>query len=152
MRLTSEDLRDSKIFMHFRTVKRWAAAMYGLTYYEIELMMSLHSKKRFYNTGFKDSCISMTWDRKRFQRLKRDGWIDVYRHYNKSKGEKTVYKVTRKTNDMVNRICRILLGEEQIPFTKRTPYHKNESYTDKSMQTAIQKMNDDYDDEDKPLY
>ena len=151
MRITSEDLRDSKIFMYYRVIRKWAAEFYKIPTTEVEFLMSLHCKKRFSNQGFLDSELTHKWDKQRFYRLQREGWITVYRHGSKGHREKTIYKVTRKTNDMVNKIYRIMLGEEEIPVNQKNPFHKNETYTDKVMQTAIQKMKNDY-REDKPYY
>lgn len=140
---TSEDLRNSKIFTHYRTVRRWAAAKYKITSAEVELLISIHCIKRFDSHDFTDREITMTWDKERFQRLRRDGWIDVYRHHKKTKNGRTIFKPSRKCNDMVNGIYRILLGEDEIPINKYTPFNKNETYTDKTMLTAIEKARQD---------
>ena len=147
MRLSSEDLRESKIFMYYRVVKRWASAFYNLTTVEVEFLMSLHCKKRFTTSGFKDSQANMNWDKRRFFRLQKEGWIERYRCYYEEGTRRTIYKPSRKCNDMVNRIYRILLGEEDIPINQRNPFYKAESYTDRAMLTSIAAMKNDYKNE-----
>lgn len=149
---SSEDLRNSKVFMHYRTVRRWAAAYYKITSAEVELLISMHCKKRFTNEGFKDGEVTMTWDLKRFRRLKKDGWIDVYRDFWKTKEGKTIYKPSRKLNEMANKIYRILLGEEELPVNAKTPFNKNETYTDKTMLTAIEIAKRDIMGGDRAVY
>jgi len=144
MRLTSEDLRESKVFMYWIVVKRWAAYFYNLTTYEVELLMALHCKKRFGRDGYDKSERPLSWEKKRFHKLKKEGWIDIYRHWMKNKDKKNIYKPSRKTNEMVNKIYRILLGEEELPVNRENPFMKNETYTDKMMLSAINDMKEDY--------
>ena len=151
MILTSEDLRESKIFMYWTTVKRWASAAYGLTYSDVEMLMSLHCKKRFTNEGFSDSAMVFSWDKHRFGSLVKNGWIELYISKSAKKNKKNIYRPSRKTNDMVNKIYRILLGEEEIPVNRRSPFWKNRTYTDKVMQTSIGNMKRDY-NEDRSVF
>ena len=129
--------------MHYRTVRKWAAAFYNLTYAEVELIITMHCKKRFTNVGFKGAEYVMSWDRHRFDKLKRAGWIDIYRNYWDTGEGKTIYKPSRKANEMVNKIYRILLGEEEIPVNRENPFINGKTYTDKVMLTAIELMKQD---------
>lgn len=150
MKLTSEDLRESKIFMYWRTVKKWAAEYWKMTAPDVEMIMSLHCKKRFTRDGFEDGEKVMAWDTTRFARLRKEGWIDVYRQFTRA-GGKTIFKPSRKANEMVNKIYRILLGEEEIPMNNKNPFWKADTYTDKVMLSSIDDMKRDY-KEDKAVY
>ena len=41
---------------------------------------------------------------------------------------------------MINRVYKILLGEEDIPVSITNPYYKNKSYTDKVINKSIDDM------------
>ena len=149
MRITSEDLRESKIFMYFITVIRYASFFYDLTQKEVMFMMSLHCKKRFSREGFFTSGRTLSWDADRFNKLMKRGFIEVYRHRH---GDKTIYKVSRKGNEMVNKIYRILLGEEEIKINHKNPVRKADTYTKKMLLSSIADMKKDYNQETKGYY
>ena len=48
-------------------------------------------------------------------------------------------------SQLVSRIYRILLAEEDLPVSDRSVFYKNESYTDKVMNKAIDDMIKDKD-------
>jgi hypothetical protein len=55
-----------------------------------------------------------------------------------------LYKTSVKCKLLINRIYRILLGEEDLPTSKqRNPIMKGQSYTDKVMKKAIELINKD---------
>jgi hypothetical protein len=86
-----------------------------------------------------------SWDKHRWERLRRDGWIDVWRERNRTTMKYAVYKTSFKCNHMISRIYRVLLGEEDIPVSIKNPYYNNKSYTDKVMNKAIDDMIKDKD-------
>ena len=54
-------------------------------------------------------------------RLRKLGWIDVWRNRNRTTIKYSVYKTSFKCNHMISRIYRILLGEEDIPVSTTNP-------------------------------
>jgi hypothetical protein len=50
-----------------------------------------------------------------------------------------------KCSQMISRIYRILLGEEDLPTSERSVFYKNKSYTDKVYNKAIDDMIKDKD-------
>ena len=48
-----------------------------------------------------------------------------------------------KCQQLIMRIYRILLGEEDLPTSERSTYYKNRTYTDKVMNKAIDDMQRD---------
>ena len=54
-----------------------------------------------------------------------------------------VYKVSTKCKYIISRIYRILLGQEDLPISRRSVFNKNNSYTDKVYNKAIDDMNKD---------
>jgi len=51
-----------------------------------------------------------------------------------------VYSTSYKCKQLINRIYRILLGEEDMPTSQRSKFYKNKSYTDKVYNKAIDDM------------
>jgi exonuclease III len=82
----------------------------------------------------------MSWDKHRWERLRANGWIDVWRQRNRTTQKYTIYTTSFKTKQLITRIYKILLGEEDIPITESNVFYKNKSYTDKVFNKAIDDM------------
>ena len=67
----------------------------------------------------------------------------MWRHGVKSRQEGSLYKVSMKTTQMLARIYRILAGEEDIPTGARQAVIKSDAYTDRMLQVAIKRINND---------
>jgi len=145
MRLTAQDLRDLNILKYYRLTRKWVCKTYGLTDADLELLIYLDCKGRFTRNEFIEGVYTYSWDKHRWERLKREGWIEVWRHRNRTTIKYSVFKTSFKCSQIISRIYRILLGEEDPPFTERSIFHKNKSYTDKVMTKAIDDMIKDKD-------
>ena len=82
----------------------------------------------------------MSWDKKRWDKLRKLGWIEVWRHRNRTTIKYSVFKTSFKCSQLISRIYRILLGEEDMPISDRNVFYKNETYTDKVFNKAIDYM------------
>jgi hypothetical protein len=51
-----------------------------------------------------------------------------------------VYKTSFQCSQLVSRIYRILLGEEDIPTSDRSVFYKNKSYSDKVYSKSVDDM------------
>jgi hypothetical protein len=140
LRLTAQDLRDLNILKYYRLTRKWVCKTYGLTDADLELLIYLDCKGRFTRNEFIEGVYTYSWDKHRWERLKREGWIEVWRHRNRTTIKYSVFKTSFKCSQIISRIYRILLGEEDPPFTERNIFHKNKSYTDKVMTKAIDDM------------
>ena len=82
----------------------------------------------------------LSWDEDRFDRLLRDGWIEVFRK--SSKKHKTLYDLSFKTQRVISSIYKKLSGEE-IPTDIKSNriFAKNVKYTDKVYRNMILEMN-----------
>ena len=145
MRLTAQDLRDLNILKYYRLTRKWVCKTYGLTDADLELLIYLDCKGRFTRNDFIEGVYTYSWDKHRWERLKREGWIEVWRHRNRTTIKYSVFKTSFKCSQIISRIYRILLGEEDPPFTERNIFHKNKSYTDKVMTKALDDMIKDKD-------
>ena len=140
MRLSPEDLRELKILKYYRLVRRWACKQYKLKDADLELLIYLDCKGLFTREDFINGVYTYTWDKHRWERLRRDGWIDVWRERNRKDSKYAVYKTSLKTKLMINRMYKIMLGQEDIPVTESNVFYKNKSYSDKVMNKAIDDM------------
>ena len=139
MRLDAQDLRELKLFKYYRLVRKWACKTYGLTDADLELLIYLDCKDRFTRQEFIDGVYTMSWDKQRWERLRRKGWIEVWRHRNRTSIKFSIFKTSFKCSQLISRIYRILLGEEDLPTSERSIFFNNKSYTDK----VFNKANDD---------
>ena len=140
MRLTSHDLRELQILKYYRLTRKWACRTYGLTDADLELLIYLDCKKRFTRKEFEDGEYTLSWDKHRWEKLRREGWIDVWRQRNRTTIKYSVYKTSFKCQHMISRIYRILLGEEDVPTTSKNVFYKNETYSDKVYSKALDDM------------
>ena len=140
MRLSPEDLRELKILKYYRIVRRWACKQYKLKDADLELLIYLDCKGLFTREDFINGVYTYTWDKHRWERLRRDGWIDVWKERNRKDSKYAVYKTSLKTKIMINRMYKIMLGQEDIPVTESNVFYKNKSYSDKVMNKAIDDM------------
>ena len=75
-----------------------------------------------------DGIYTYSWDKKRWERLRIDGWIDTWRHRNRTTIMYSVFKTSWKCSQMISRIYRILLGEEDLPTSDRSMETKKPYY------------------------
>ncbi len=140
MRLTAQDLRDLNILKYYRLTRKWACKTYGILDADLELLFYLDCEKRFTRKDFMDGVYTFSWDKARWDRLRQDGWIDTWRHRNRTTIKYSVYKTSYRCKQLINRIYRILLGEEDMPTSERSVFYNNKSYTDKVYNKAIDDM------------
>lgn len=143
MRLSPNDLREINLLKYYRLVRRWACKTYSLKDADLELLIYLDCKELFTRNDFIDGVYTYSWDKNRWERLRKEGWIDVFKHRNRITSKYTVYKVSSKTKRLITRIYRILLAEEDLPTTASSVFYKNKSYTDKVFNKAIDDMTRD---------
>tara|TARA_B100002019_G_scaffold76093_1_gene65709 strand:+ start:3577 stop:4017 length:441 start_codon:yes stop_codon:yes gene_type:complete len=140
MRLSSQDLREMNLLKYYRLVRKWACKTYDIKDADLELLIYLDCKKFFTRNDFIDGVYTYSWDKHRWERLRRDGWIDVFKERNRTTSKYAVYKVSTRCKHLINRIYRILLGEEDIPTSTSSKFYKNKTYTDKVYNKAIDDM------------
>ena len=92
MRLTSHDLRELQILKYYRLTRKWACKTYGLTDAELELLIYLDCKGRFTRQEFIDGTYTMSWDKGRWDKLRKLGWIEVWRHRNRTTIKYSIFK------------------------------------------------------------
>jgi hypothetical protein len=145
MRITAIDIKELQLLKYYRLVRKWACKTNELKDADLELLIYLNCKDRFTRNDFIDGVYTYSWDKNRWERLRRGGWIETWRHRNRTTIKYSIYKTSFKCNLLISRIYRILLGEEDIPTSERNIFFKNKSYTDKVYNKAIDDMIKDID-------
>ena len=97
----------------------------------------------FTKQDFKTGTYSYSWDNRRWNRLLKEGWIVVWRKRNRTTQKYHIYKVSIKCKQLISRMYRIMLGEEDIPVTKSNKIFNRDSYSNKVLTTSILNVNKD---------
>ena len=140
MKISAQDLRELKLLKYYRLIRKWACKTYNLKDADLELLLYLDCKVRFTRNEFIDGSYTMSWDKNRWERLRRNGWIEVWRHRNRTTIKYSIYKTSFKCSQLISRIYRIMLGQEDLPTSERSVFYENKSYTDKVYNKAIDDM------------
>ena len=145
MKLSASDLREIQLFKYYRLVRKWACKTYDLNDADLELLIYLDCKQRFTRQEFIAGTYTYSWDKQRWERLRSQGWIEVWRHRNRTSIKFSIFKTSFKCSQLISRIYRILLGEEDLPTSERSIFYNNKSYSDKVFNKAIDDMIKDND-------
>ena len=144
MRLSARDIKDLNLIKHYRIIRKWACKNNSLNDADLELLIYLDCIGFFNKKDFKIGSYSYSWDNRRWNRLLKVGWIVVWRKRNRSTQMFNIYEVSFKCKQLISRIYRIMLGEEDLPISKRrNKLIAGNSYTDKVMTKAIYNVNKD---------
>ena len=143
MKLTPYDLQEMNLLKYYRLIRIWACKTYGLKDADLELLIYLDCKIHFTRNDFIEGVYTYSWDKNRWERLRRDGWIDVWRQRNRTTMKYTIYKTSFKCQNLIKRIYSIMLAQEDLPTSQRSVFYSNKSYTDKVYNKAIDDMIND---------
>ena len=143
-KLTSKDLKELNLLKHYRIIRKWVCRTCNLKDADLELLIYLDAIDHFTKDDFKKGTYSYSWDNRRWNRLLKEGWIVVWRERNRTTQKYHIYKVSFKCKQLISRMYRIMLGEEEIPINEqRNAIMKRETYSDKVLATSILNMNND---------
>jgi|TARA_R110000796_G_scaffold123328_3_gene237672 hypothetical protein len=145
VRLTPQHLREIGLFKYYRLVRKWVCKTYDLTDADLELLVYLDCKGRFTRQEFIDGTYTYSWDKTRWDRLRKAEYIETWRHRNRTTIKYSIFKTSRKCSQIISRMYRILLGDEDLPTSERSVFYNNKSYTDKVYNKAIDDMIKDKD-------
>ena len=145
MGISAQNLRELKLLKYYRLIRKWACKTYNLKDADLELLIYLDCKERFTRNEFIDGSYTMSWDKNRWERLRQEGWIETWRHRNRTTIKYSIYKTSFKCSQLISRIYRIMLAQEDLPTSERSVFYSNKSYTDKVYNKAIDDMIKDKD-------
>ena len=139
-KVTSKDLKELNLLKHYRIIRKWACKTYSLNDADLELLIYLDAIDLFNKDDFKRGTYSYSWDNRRWNRLLKEGWITVWRERNRTTQKFNIYKVSYKCKQLISRMYRFMLGEEDMP----TKYlDTNNKYSWKVTAKAIAFVNKD---------
>eukprot|EP01047_Picozoa_sp_COSAG01_P120151 COSAG01_NODE_48876_length_377_cov_0.733813_1_plen_116_part_01 len=106
------------------------------------MLFFLYSEEYFNVDKFKEFNALLGWNRNRFEKLRREGWIDVIKPY-KFGGPKALYGISFKCAKMLDSVYDKLEGGT-IPMAKsKNPiFLAKAGYSDKVYRKTIEKMNE----------
>jgi len=139
-KLTSSDIKELKLLKHYRIIRKWACKTCNLNDADLELLIYLEALDMFTKDDFKKGTYSYSLDNRRWNRLLKQGWIKVWRERNRTTQKYHIYKVSTKCKQLISRMYRIMLGEEDMPTKK---FDNNNKYIYKVTAKAIQFVNKD---------
>ena len=145
-KLTGSDIKDLGLLKHYRIIRKWACKTNGITDADLELLIYFDCLDQFRKRDFEDGSLTYSWDNRRWNKLLQEDWIKVWRPRNRTTQKYNIYKVSFKGKQLILRMYKILLGEEDIPTsTRRNKIMKGQSYIDKVLITSINNVNKDKD-------
>ena len=143
-KITSSDLKDLNLFKHYRIIRKWVSKTCDIKEADLELLMYLDSLELFTKQDFKMGSYSYSWDNRRWNRLLKEEWIVVWRKRNRTTQKYHIYKTSFRFKQLLRRIYRIILGEEDIPETENSnKIMKRDSYMNKVLSVSIKNLNKD---------
>jgi len=125
---------------YWRVIRYWVKATYGLTEAELDILFFLKTEPYFNKDKFKEFDKVLSWDKNRFDRMLRDGWIVVWRKRQGNK--KTLYNISHKGKHVVNTVYKKLQGDD-ISMHNSRMFNVNSKFTDNMYRQAIVKMNEE---------
>ena len=143
-KLEAVDLKDLELLKHYRIIRKWACKNNDLNDADLELLIYLDCINYFTKKDFKMGVYSYSWNNRRWNKLLKKGWIIVWRNRNRTTQKYNIYTISFKLKQLINRIYRIMLGDEDIPTSlRRNKIMKGDSYINKVLITSIENVNKD---------
>lgn len=125
---------------YWRVIRYFIKAKYGLTTADLDMLLFLYSEEIFSKKKFEEFDNLLVWDAERFNRLYKEGWIEIFR--NRKKNSKSLYALSFKTERVISGIYKKLSGEEIPTSLSGNPmFAKNVKYSDKVYRNMILEMN-----------
>ena len=130
----------SDYLKYWRVIRQFIKSKYGLTQADLDMLLFLYSEDYFSKDKFQEFNELLSWDVTRFDRLRRDKWIEVFR---KNMGKrKALYTLSYKTKRMIDSLYKKLNGEELPTSPSKNPmFKRNVKYSDKVYRNFIKEMN-----------
>ena len=143
-KLEARDLKEMSLLKHYRIIRKWASRNNDLTDAEIELLIYLDCIDLFTIKDFKMGTYAFSWNNRRWNKLIQNDWIVVWRKRNRTTQKYNMYKVSFKGKQLIQRMYRIMLGEDDIPTSeRRNSIMQGKTYMDKVLQISIENVNKD---------
>jgi hypothetical protein len=133
--------RPTDFLKYWRVVRMWVQSKHGVGVPDLELMLYLYSAGLFTKKEFNEFEFTLNWDKKRFGRLRKEGWINQWREA--TTRQKALYELSFKGKKLIRSVYKKLLGEETISESgNHNPIFKDSAtYSQKRVRPLIAKLN-----------
>lgn len=126
---------------YWRVVRQFIVIKYKLKYSELDLLLFLYSEDRFTKDKFQEFNEVLPWNTERFEKMRREGWISVFR--NRMGNRRALYELSYKGKNLVDLLYRKLEGEELPMDVSNNPMFKPKTnYSNKVYRNFIKTMNE----------
>lgn len=132
--------RKNDYLKYWKVIRQFIKSKYGINQADLDMLLFLYSEGYFKKTDFLRFNNILSWDVHRFERMRQQGWISVFR---KGKGQvHSIYELSYKATRMISSMYNKLNGDE-IPSTMNgnPMFFKNVKYSDKVYKNMIIEMN-----------
>lgn len=125
---------------YYRVVRYFIKKKYNLSQADLEMLYFLHDEEYFSVDDFKNYNYLMSWDKNRFQRLRKEGWIEIFRKH--SSRRKAIYQLSYKAINVLRSVYNKLAGQVMPLSKEANPLFRSDiSYKDNSYKQMIIEMN-----------
>ena len=133
--------RQRDYLKYWRVIRYFVMRKYKLNTQELDMLLFLYSEEYFNVDKFKEFNQLLGWNKNRFNKLRKQGWIEVIKPY-KFGGPKALYGLSHKTLHLIRSVYEKLEGG-LIPTSKsKNPiYLAKAGYSDKVYRKVIESMN-----------
>jgi len=143
-KLEASDIKELNLLKHYRIIRKWACKNNKLNDADLELLIYLDCLDLFKKHDFEIGTYSYSWDNRRWNKLLKNDWIVVWRKRNRTTQKYHIYKVSFKCKQLISRMYRIMLGDDDIPSSeRRNKIISGKRYSDKVFTKAIENVNKD---------
>ena len=128
--------KKSDYLKYWRVVRQYIKVKYNLTQSDLEILLFLYSEPYFTKDKFDEFNTIISWDKERFDRLNKEGWIEGVKTFRV--GRRIKYNLSYRASRLVTEVYNILEGKE-IPISDQTNpmFKRNVGYTDKVYRNFI---------------
>lgn len=133
--------KEFNYLKYWAVVRAYAKHRYSLSASDLDMLFFLYTEGYFTKEKFTEYSSIMSWDKGRFQRLVRLGYIEVFR---KRIGHHcALYDMSYKGKRVVNDIYKKLEGEPFSEHYKNNPLFKGSAtkYSEKVTRELMKKLN-----------
>ena len=130
---------------YWKVIRTYFKVRHNLSQADLDMLLFLYSERYFNSTSYKEYEKLFTWDIQRFDKLKKNGWIEIFA--SKQKGRpamrsKALYCLSYKAKRMINSMYKKIEGEEISETLCNNPlFKKNIKPSEKPYKDMIKLMN-----------
>lgn len=128
--------QKSDYLKYWRVIRQYIKVKYNLTQADLEMLLFLYTEPYFTKDKFEEFDSIMSWERKRFDRLNQEGWIEGSKTFRV--GRRLRYSLSIRAQRMVTEVYNYLEGKELPVSRDANPmFKRNVRYTDKVYRNFI---------------